>query len=434
MPGIADSPNSLQVQPSANAISQDVNITPAVGDFMKAFKEGFITTEDITKRAADKPLENANRQQSLLDANQIRPKQRELQSKTLDVASKQADLQSSQLDTLAKIQPLLSETGINEAQQKLDNVRGHGNPEAIAQLHRQYALPLLGKQVPFDAATGQINSEEALKDIQKATDLARAYQFRQFAMEHAKPQSTTVTDKTGKKTTTEQYVVPGTNSALTEPRVSETAEPNQPDAVRKIGQALEADSVLKPVNEAQTFLHTAKGVLATPPEKITNAEDQLLVESLIKLTDPSGVIRQSKVEYLNEMTPVWQTAIKRLQHLTSNSNTVLSPQDREQIGRAVNRLEDGFSKAAQPRLQVYAKQAAEQGITPDQIFDKDQLSVLNRAAAPAAPAPAAAAPGVSEAPVKVNSPSEAPPTAKFIQAPDGRVFKNPNYREVISTP
>lgn len=39
-----------------------------------------------------------------------------------------------------------------------------------------------------------------------------------------------------------------------------------------------------------------------------------------------------------------------------------------------------------------------------------------------------AAPAPTQAPVRVNSPAEAPPTAQFIQAPDGRVFKNPNYR------
>lgn len=39
-----------------------------------------------------------------------------------------------------------------------------------------------------------------------------------------------------------------------------------------------------------------------------------------------------------------------------------------------------------------------------------------------------AAPTAANAPVRVNTPAEAPPTAQFIQAPDGRVFKNPNYR------
>jgi hypothetical protein len=418
MPGIADSPNSFQIQPSGNSISQDVNITPAVGDFMKAFREGFITTEDITKRAKDKPLEDAQRQQALQDTNTIRPKQREL-------ASKQLDVQSSQADTLAQIQPLLSEAGIKQAQQQLENVRGHGNPEAIADLHRKYALPLLGKQVPYDSATGQLNTEEALNDVQKATELARAYQLRQFAMEHAKPQTTTTTDKTGRKTVTEQYVVPGTNAKLTEPRVAETTEPNQPEAVKSFRQGLESDSVLKPIKEAQTFLATAKGVLNTPPEKITNAEDQLLVESLIKLTDPAGVIRQSKVEYLNEMTPVWQTAIKRLAHLTSNQNTVLSPQDRSQIARAVNRLEEGYGKAAQPRLQLFAKQAAEQNLTPDQIFDTEELGMLNKQHAIPSAVPVAT-PAAGEIPT-VTHPDEAPPTAKFFKSPDGRTFINPKY-------
>lgn len=40
----------------------------------------------------------------------------------------------------------------------------------------------------------------------------------------------------------------------------------------------------------------------------------------------------------------------------------------------------------------------------------------------------ATAPAAVNVPVLVNTPAEAPPTAQFIKAPDGRVFKNPNYR------
>jgi hypothetical protein len=420
MPGIADSPNSLAVQPSSNEVSQ-TPVSAGIGEFMQAFKDGFITTEDITKRTLDKPLENAQREQALADTNIIRPKQRE-------VAAKQLDVQSKQTDTLAQLQPLLSETGIQQAQQQLDNVRAHENPAAIAALHRQYALPLLGKEVPYDEKTGQIDTQAALKDIQHATDLARAYQFRQFAVEHAKPQSTTTVDKTGKKTTTEQYVVPGTGAALTEPRVSESTDINQPEAIKGFNKQMQDDPTLKPDKEAQGYLQTAKSVLATPPEKITNAEDQVLVESLIKLTDPAGVIRQSKVEYLREMTPVWQSAVKRFQHLASNQNTVLSPQDRDQISRAINRLEEGYGRAAVPRLEKYQKDAEGQGLTPEQIFDSRDLGILKKysGSAPASSASPAVSPD-AETPVKVNSPAEAPPTAKFIQSPDGRVFKNPNY-------
>lgn len=76
---------------------------------------------------------------------------------------------------------------------------------------------------------------------------------------------------------------------------------------------------------------------------------------------------------------------------------------------------------------------------PPQIWDRfldtwnnltqQNISALNGAGT-GTPGAAATAPAAApaSAPVRVNTPAEAPPTAQFIQAPDGRVFKNPNYR------
>lgn len=71
------------------------------------------------------------------------------------------------------------------------------------------------------------------------------------------------------------------------------------------------------------------------------------------------------------------------------------------------------------------KSLTEQNIA---VLGSEGSGVLPESAALGQAAATATTPAPATAPVRVNSPAEAPPTAQFIQAPDGRVFKNPNYR------
>lgn len=202
------------------------------------------------------------------------------------------------------------------------------------------------------------------------------------------------------------------------------------DHAKGLRNEIENDPVLKPVQEAQGYLATAKTALQKPNP--TNADDQLLTEALIKLTDPAGVIRQSKVEYLEAMTPVYQRALKSAQHLYSNQNTVLSPGDRQQIAGAITQLEQGYAKAAQPRLRMYSDEANRLGVGPDRILDPRLSSILGGATSSYGGPASSLTPGSSasaDAPVRVNSPAEAPETARFIQSPDGRVFRNPKFKK-----
>lgn len=201
------------------------------------------------------------------------------------------------------------------------------------------------------------------------------------------------------------------------------------DHAKSLRAEIENDPVLKPVQEAQGYLATAKTALQKPNP--TNADDQLLTEALIKLTDPAGVIRQSKVEYLEAMTPVYQRALKSAQHLYSNQNTVLSPGDRQQIAGAITQLEQGYSKAAQPRLRMYSDEANRLGVGPDRILDPRLSSILGGATSSYGGPASSLTPGSSasaDAPVRVNSAAEAPATAKFIQSPSGKVYRNPKYK------
>lgn len=198
------------------------------------------------------------------------------------------------------------------------------------------------------------------------------------------------------------------------------SEPDKQEArVKDLHQEIQNDTVLKPIAEAKSFLGNAKSILAKPANQITNADDQLLVESLIKLTDPQGVIRQSKVEYLREMTPFLQRVEKDIQRVYSTQGGVLTAGDRQQIKGAIDTVDQNFQRASRDRLQLYNSRAVKSGIPAGDIFDTEQLSVLGPSAAPSAnAAPAAGAPSSLESLV-----------GKTIRTKDGRtgvVTKNPD--------
>lgn len=142
--GIASArPTGLQVSPVAS-IGEETQITPGVQDFMGAFKSGFITVDDITKRAQEavvRPseiaLRGAQAEQGILDVETIRPQRRELASKQLEVDINNADLvgqlasqklrQDQQIQTNAGILIPSPETTQNVAQtqkQLIDETTG----------------------------------------------------------------------------------------------------------------------------------------------------------------------------------------------------------------------------------------------------------------------------------------------------------------------
>ena len=97
--GIAsDRPAQLQVA-QVGQIGEDINVTPGVTDFMDAFRSGFITVDDINRRAADQVVrpseverDVAQNEQETLDLTTIRPQARELASKRLAAELSTADL------------------------------------------------------------------------------------------------------------------------------------------------------------------------------------------------------------------------------------------------------------------------------------------------------------------------------------------------------
>lgn len=73
MPGISDSPQvAINTAPIA-AIGSEQPVTPALNDFMQAFRSGFITVDDLTRRAKQSAVDTSNLQ-TTLSANDLQRK------------------------------------------------------------------------------------------------------------------------------------------------------------------------------------------------------------------------------------------------------------------------------------------------------------------------------------------------------------------------
>jgi hypothetical protein len=387
MPGIADSPNSFQVQPSANAISQDVNITPAVGDFMKAFREGFITTEDITKRTLDKPLENAQRQQALQDVNTIRPKQREL-------AEKQLDIQSAQADTIKQIQPEMSEVEIGKAKEALDDFKKGGDPVAFKTAWRQF-FP----GIPLPRKGNEIDYEGGSDDIQVEIDRKKKLEAAKVGSQNIVENKVKRINPTSKK---EEDVLIRTDKA-TGKVLGETVLSSQPatlteteGASQRYAARLKFNQKILRETEAGGFDPAAIGTTVQKFVPNRFKSDEVQAYNAAKLNWIAAVLRKES-----------GAAIAKKEY--NDADFQYFPQDGDSP-EVVKQKQSLRELAEQEMTKTIGPSAPDQNTTT--------------------PTPTTNSSGISssETPVRVNTPAEAPPTAKFIQAPDGRVFKNPNYK------
>lgn len=119
MPGIAsDRSPGIQIGP-ITSIGTEVAPTPAIGDLMEAFKQGFITVDDLKRRAQQERLGN-DAEKTQLQANDF---QRRLAPGAFENAQAAQGLQAAQIQAAGQILPgatQLTLSGQQLAQQEAD--------------------------------------------------------------------------------------------------------------------------------------------------------------------------------------------------------------------------------------------------------------------------------------------------------------------------
>jgi len=421
MPGIADAPVTALQTGNTPAQVAEFSVTPGVGDMMAAFKSGFITTEDITKRAAEKPLEQAQRQQALADTNLIRPKQRELAAKQMDVAGKQADIQSKSLETQATAQPKLDAASLIKAEQILTEAQRGNDKGAVLTFYQQVTSP---GQMPPKLSPDDPDSDY---DYAKIEQENRAFLKNQRELQAAGNLSKFV------KTFSSQRTTPtgGTQNLVT--RMDERS-----------GQILGQPTVISespkdrvPLKEAEINRLSQADIAAANIKDVEVAFDNL-VKNHPNLVGPVagrtiGPAAGEYNAYYQQLENAITKTVPGLARGVFGEVGVLTDRDVERYTKLLPSAKKDPTVAKAILKDVNATVQRARGVLLDN-YERNGSDVTRfrggvdstTPAASAAPAPAT--PTGPDVPVKVNSPAEAPATARLIQAPDGRIFKNPNYK------
>lgn len=415
MPGIADAPiTPLQLGAGSAAQINENVVSPDLNNFMKSFRDGFITTEDITKRALDKPLENAQRQQALADTNIVRPKQRE-------VAAKGLDLQSQSLDAQTQSQPLLDEASILEAEEKLAAARRGNDKNTLLKGYQTVVNPggLPPYLIPGDPKSGY-DYAKMEQDGVKYFDALRAQLRASEAAKNIKSFTSKTTDSSGRTTESVSQFDELTGKLVRKPVVIGESSP-QADVPRKEYNNLAEVTDFRKVDAAFNKLNTA----LDDTKNATALGDQGAIFSWMKILDPSSTVREGEYATV-EKTRSWADNVRALYN-RAQSGLILTPEQRKQMKDAATPLHEGQFKSLIPQLDRYIAMEEKLNL-PGEIVPEGDADLLRKIRAKE-PQSAAVAPAVVDSLPRYNSVAEVPPDVLVWRMPNGKKYeRDPSYR------
>lgn len=171
--------------------------------------------------------------------------------------------------------------------------------------------------------------------------------------------------------------------------------------------------------------------LASKP-KPTNQDDLGLIYSAVRALDPVSAVREGEIKLLQSGIPKFAQLAIWYNSIVGRPNAVLDAQTRKNILGMADTQEKTALKNAAPELKRYHQAASENGLSVGRIFSTTEQQIIHGPpsanTATAAPQEKVSRDEADSAPT-VSSPSQAPPTARFIRrASDGKVFVNPNFK------
>lgn len=293
-----------------------------------------------------------------------------------------------------RTQPAQEEITTRQATEAVENARGEGDPEAFKGAWRQL-FP--GKSLP--RKNGQIDYQTGQDDIDVEVDRRKKLEAAKVGA-HNIVETKVVRNNpaTGKD---EEYLVRTdkmTGQVLGETKLSE----NQ-----------------KPLTETQSNAKMFAARLGSNNQVLLGIEAKGFDPAAFGTTVQSFIpnrFRSEDAQAYNAAKQNWIGAVLRKESGAAISNKEYSDANKQYFAQ------DGDSKSVVLQKQALRKQVEDQmqQMVGPHAGPVQPPPILH----PGTPSPAASA----ETPVAVNTPADAPATAKFIKAPDGRVFRNPKYQ------
>lgn len=450
MAGIADSPApAINTAPLA-AFGSETPATPALNDFMQAFRTGFITVDDLTRRTKQSAADTDNLKTSL-SVNDVTRRKSDAERQLLPGQVSEAQTQQQIQQTTAPARVATASALAKDEQLRIDDypawVAKHSDEADVAAYTQATGSPppktlqvkssekpleygdwltqvmpsVVEERNSFITQNPNATTQESdyFLENQKKALLKRYQEYKTRATDQlvAVPQGTPEYAKALKKhlqelhdkgalsnANFEAYKKGQDAKATAEGKASAVGgDPEERNKlVNDITTRINTDKAMSKVMEAHGFLNNAEGVLAKPNP--TNSDDLLLLKSVVKLEDPNAVVRQSNIEAISKITPRIQKIQKMLKGLYSTEGAILTPEDRQQLRETVEMFKRGFDAETVQATSAYRKQAEANNIPPSQLFNKNILDSLARAAGSGtgtgSPAPTKLGDGT---PVPVNS-------------------------------
>jgi hypothetical protein len=454
MPTEPYQPLSVSTGSAQGAIQATPNVTPSLDNLMQGISSGFISVDDLRKRASNGPLEAATRNAELADVQQLRPLQREAAKAQLQNVQAKEQFEAESL-------PILNDTKREALKQQYDDVIHHGVPSAVISLFNK-TVPGF---IPYDNAKlfpkeGGLNTAYALEVMQKAFEKAADLKVTTGL----KPNVFKKTDASGASQTYEQVVHPYTGQPLGAKVVTEESAAPAGKNLREVKSTRFNKDTNSEEDTVQSFdivtgqLVGTPTVIASKPVKLTKEQSDAvqfsdrmgfnnqIVDKLSETGfDPTSLKTTAQNFFLpNRLKP------EALQSYVAAKDNWITAALRKESGAAIAQSEykhanaeyfpqDGDSPAV-VKQKAALRELAEEDIrlnTPNGGFWKHSLNNpngTNNAAPAAGPSVPGAAPVAAQTTViTASTPDEAatqgkalPPTVEFFSW-NGQTYRNPNF-------
>jgi hypothetical protein len=469
MAGIADSPGSsiqvnslaaLNSQPDAN-VSNVSNPGRGFDDFMNAFRTGFITADDIRKRQgigqtdveaqrATNVAAKTGAEQSTLDLESIRPKQRELAAQQIEGATQEQSLLNRINDPDKSISyPAREEFAQKQLETQATAVYGTPQPDLYKSTD----------QTPEDFDTWVVRQANSFQ----GSDQARAQYVN-----HLREKGETGEEYSKYKKAVKEAKVPlqkGTpeyNKALRE-HVHEALTYEQLQQInfellKEAGVARAKAAAEAPVKAAQEQAKAApelrkeysalpevhdfakvntaynKLIAATDPTiDTTPIRDQAAIFSWMKILDPGSTVREGEYASVKNAAGV-EDRVRNWYNRTIEGK-ILTPEQRKELREASVGQYQAQVQNVLPRIRQYTEQEQKAGLSPGTVVPREHRELLeSRPATPPAAPPGANVGKATATPQEVAGaptyPSLAavPSTVRVFKTTDGKLLVNPNFK------
>lgn len=395
-------------------------ITPAVGDFMSAFREGFITVNDLAKRGAALPGEIESSRQNLQDQIQIRPLQRQQAvgqiSADLALQPRKQTLQSGQLDAAITALPTPTETeasgAAREKTAQLQNALSSSVPgvreKAIANLSTEQVIDTWtaahGQPPPetIEAPGGGVEpksidlwvtetyGQDVLAGDAQAV-LTRPEVVQGYAAYVKEAQNRPMTYfkgdpeyiKTLKNDLLQADLKKGIQAAQLKalPTVLEAQAKSGAEGPARTAKAggdlrseIHLNDVLKGFRARQQAVQQIRDL--SSKSNPTNQDDLGLIYATVRALDPVSAVREGEISLLQKGIGLPQNLVIQFNRLRGASNAVLTPEIRQGFAGLAETQAQSATASVLPELRKYESLATKQGVPVEDIFTADEITIL----------------------------------------------------------